>query len=364
MNLKRAVFLLTMLVSCAGAARGFGAADTERSKIVVYYFQNIGTTSEYGYYSYIIPDTIATDIRKVPKYDVQSIPVVMDYTASTQPEDAYKTRIRLLSDRGKEFNAHYIITGSYAVENRRITIKTQIFDVDQQKIKDIGETTEELGALLLVVIDKLTTKINNELQKSIAIQKEKNRNSPFAPPYMSLKGISFGINYSTAAILGEWGNIYQNKFDIAGVYIAYDMRNNAWLNQTPFVRGLTASAQYDFFTANTHSTAELPQSYLSFRGLSFNAEYRYGFSPVFSAFASAGIGEAYSKVEIVAEGSYGPGTAIESRESFNTYATISTGAHFIVHSLIFTAGYNFKWIYYTDKPMSISSLFFGIGYSL
>ena len=84
MNLKRAVFLLTMLVACAGAARGFGAADTERSKIVVYYFQNIGTTSEYGYYSYIIPDTIATDIRKVPKYDVQSIPVVMDYTASTQ----------------------------------------------------------------------------------------------------------------------------------------------------------------------------------------------------------------------------------------------------------------------------------------
>jgi len=336
-------------------------ARGEKDKVVVYHFQNTGTSTEFGYYSYIIPENIGSDLKRTDKFTVQTFPVVMEYVDSGASAEQRKNRIRMLADRGKEFDAQYVITGSFAVENRIIRIKTQIFDVDKQKMRDLSETTEELGALLLVIIDQLSTRINSELQKDIETRKIHATASPFLPFYERIKGATLGMSFGQASINGDWGDIYQDKATLVSLYLSYDL---SYLTARPLFKNLTGSLQFDYLGAWNSKDSGADSNYLNIRSVGLGCAYNIPLSPAFSVTAMAGLGGSWTTLELLDEGTGGPPTTIQKSDSYDPYASLGAGLIFQFSHLQVTTGFTWRTTFYSDVFMHMTTVYFGFGFML
>lgn len=339
-------------------------AEYPEGRVILYNFQNAGATSEFGYYSYIIPDSIATELRRSKKYDIRSFPVIFEYVDPKAPEDVYKNRLRLLTERGKEFNADFVVTGSYSVEKRTIIIKTQIFDVHEQKIRDIHETSEEHGAMLLVIIDRISEKINTELQKGVAERLARQASSPYLPIYRALSGWSFGASLGKVEMHGPWGDVYENKTDSSSLYIRYDLAKSDMAKGVPVLRDTALSLQYDYLTADTRDTAEPVFSIYTLRSFSLSGMYLYRMESFFALAAGAGAGLAVSLVEIPGAEIIGPAEIIESRRSYDPFIQLSAGALFFFSRIELGAGIAWHHLFLADKGMDFTRLYFSVGYRL
>ncbi len=354
------VFFLCAVFSGTAA----GAVDL-KGKILVYNFQNANKNISYGYYSYIIPDSITTELKKSPQYDVRSMPVAMEYADSSMPEKEYTNYLRLLADRGKEFNADFIVTGSYQIEDRKIVIKTQIYDVNEQEIKDIHESSEELGALLLVIIDQLSEKINSELQKGLEVKKAKAAVSPFTPFYNSISGFTFGFTYGTATLYGDWSDVYTEKTDMVTLFLRYGLANFEYFSKSPIFKDITISAEYDYASFNNQEGSSGSQkTYQDIRDATLNAAYPLLFTPRFGLEFQAGGGLAFTKIEVIMEAAGGPGEILASEKSMDPIVSVSAAALYLIDHFRFSAGISFKRIFYSDTPMDMSVIFFGAGWTI
>ncbi len=340
------------------------AATTEgiRGKVVVYNYHNTSNNINYGYYSYVIPDSISIELRKSPQYNVQSVPVAMEYVDSKAPEDVYKNHVAMLADRGKEFDADFVITGSYTIEQKNIIIKTQIFDVRDQRIKDIHETSEELGALLMVIIDQLSAKINTELQKGLA--QKKLRVSPFIRVHSALSGISFGLLYGIANTYDDWHSAYKKPF-VTTFYLSYGLSNIRALSNIMIVRNLGLAGQYDYFGDRYELRDTDQTSYIYVKGYSGNLSFSYNLASFFQVELLAGFGQAFSKVELISDPETGGmPTRLASRKSTDPYLNIMFGAHFLYNRLKISGAVAYKRIFFSDTPMDLTVIYFGLGYTI
>lgn len=356
------VFLMTMLLSPGLLGAGENA-PRPKGKIVIYYFEDQTRNNRARYYSYIIPDALATQIQGSNKYDVQTIPVTINYVGERESEEVYKNHIRFLSDRGKEFSADYIIVGSYFIEKKRININSQIFNVRDQKIMDIDASSDELGALLFNIIDKITEKINLELDKYYREKFEAPEVSPYLPLYKSLQGVAFGISYGRAGILGSWGDIYKAA-DMVMVTIDYDLNKIGYFNRFPFLKDCSASVNLDYFSTNTDDKNASQFSYLSVYGLTLNLTYPYRFTPFFSAGVTLGAGAAYSSI-YVPFGSGDPfSKPLVEETSVDPLLGASLAVKFLYGPVLITTGIGYRAIFYKDRMMNLALLFFGAGFRL
>ncbi len=354
---------LAVLLGAGPAAAEDRVSVYPEGKVLLYNFQNTGRAAEYGYYSYIIPNSITTELKRSRKYEVRSFPVIFEYVDPSAPEEVYKNRVRLLSERGKEFSADFIVTGSYYVENRTIFIKTQIFDVHQQKIMDINETSEELGAMLLVIIDRLSEKINTELQKGVAVKLARTASSPYTSFYNVFNGFSFGASAGLVSIYGPWGDIY-DRTEMASLYIAYDLAAAGSAKNVPVLRDMVLALHYDYMTANTRDTDVPTESIFTLRSFSFNGAYLYRMESFFALTAGAGAGLAVSRVEIPGPDINGPPMILDSRRSYDPCVSLSAGARFILSRIEFGAGLAYHHIFFADRGMDYTLTYFSVGYRL
>lgn len=361
MNCKK--LLMVLFLICPLTFAFAQEAPEIKGKILIYNFYNATGSSDYGYYSYVIPDSVAIELRKHPQYGIQALPVPVQYADSSMSDEAYKTHMQFLADRGKEFSADLVITGSYTIERRTIFIKTQIYDVNEQKIKDIHESSDELGALLLVIIDMLSAKINTELQKGLETKKEKTAYSPFSGMYASMSEVTFGFQYGIASFAGEWDGLYE-KTDVATVYLSYNLSKIDYFKRNSFLKHCVASANYDYFSAGGFDGGSSP-SFLEMRGVLGNLAYLYMISPYFYLEGKAGGGVAFSEIEVTLDsGSSGPPPVIASRETTDPYFHLSAAMGFRAGHLSVTSGFAVKRIFYIDEPMDFTMLYFGIGWAL
>ncbi|HSV97489.1 MAG TPA: hypothetical protein VLM75_11235 [Spirochaetota bacterium] len=357
-----ALCFISVLTAMPAAAETKAPAYPE-GKVILYNFQNTGKAGEYGYYSYIIPDSITTELKRSKKYEVRSFPVIFEYVEPSAPEEVRTNRIRLLADRGKEFNVDFVVTGSYYVENRTIFIKTQIFDVHEQKIMDIHETSEELGAMLLVIIDRLSEKINTELQKGVAVKAARTASSPYAPFYNAFNGFSFGASTGIVNIHGPWGDIY-DKTTSASLYIGYDLATSGSAKSVPVLRDMAVSLQYDYMSADTRDSNEPTRSIFTLRSFYLNGTYLYRMESFFALTAGAGAGLAISLVEIPGADVNGPAEILDSRRSYDPCLNLSVGARFIFSRIEFGAGLAYHRIFFADRGMDYTLIYFSFGYLL
>lgn len=349
------IFTLTPL--CAVHAE---TTEGIRGKVVIYNYFNTSNNINYGYYSYVIPDSISIELRKSPQYGVQSVPVAIEYVDAKAPEDVYKNHIAMLAERGKEFDADFIITGSYDIQQKTIVIKTQIFDVREQRIKDIHETSEELGALLMVIIDQLSAKINHELQKGLA--QKKIRVSPFIPVHSALRGISFGFFYGFANTYGDWHTVYK-KPGVATLYLSYCLSNISALSNIMIVRNLGLAGQYDYFGDRYEFRDADQTSCIHVKGYSGNLSFSYNLASFFQVELLVGLGQAFSHVEIIDNRAESP-TRLASRRSADLYLNTMLGANFLLDRLRISGAFAYRRIFFKSTPMDMTVIYFGIGYTI
>ncbi len=353
----------------------------EKEKIVIYYFRDNSKINLYRYYSYIISNSIESEIVRIDKakrYEIKTFPIALDYLTSSAPEDVLNNHIRLLSDRGKEFSASYIVTGAYAVEKSRIAIKTQIFDVNNQQLSDIEESSNKLGAILNEVIENITHKINSELDRSYQKKREKERAkleeekerlaiSPFNSLYNGLSGITFGVSLGMMDIHDEWGDIYENN-DFISIYLFYDLANTSRFKQNILFKNIAISSNFDFFLTETRNPYQNERSSLSVWGITLGLNYLFRFSDFINLAFRAGMGGSLSKIHREGRGDYSSADTYfqtpGDRETIDPYLDLSIYSNINISAIHIMAGAAYKRIMFTDKYMGFLVYSLGLGYRI
>jgi TolB-like protein len=112
------------------------------------------------------------------EYEVTVLPVNFKYIFRLIASEEKENTIMILSTRAKEVNARFVIIGSYKVEKKRIFIQTQIYNTVTGELTDAAEVEETIGAIVYEFIEKITSKINGQLQKTLLPKKEKDCTFP------------------------------------------------------------------------------------------------------------------------------------------------------------------------------------------
>ena len=235
-----------------------------KRKIVIFQFRDVSKTTDFAYYTYIIPDSIALELRRKDSFSVQTYPVTLDYIGDTDSAEKRKDHVLYLSSRGKEFSADFIISGMYEVKNNRIKIRSQLFNVQQQKIAGIEESSDELGALIFLIIDNISERINSQLgRNAIALKKETEARpehieppgkSPFLPVYNALRGTVIGAEHGRLYMLGSWGDIYRDTDNFA-LHLQYGLGNLDSLKNTPVLRDTSLALNYHYLSTSRKTSA-------------------------------------------------------------------------------------------------------------
>lgn len=166
MNIIKIIILwissFIIILNCTNTAH---AEAGKSGKIIIYYFQDKSTTKKHPYYSYIIPDSIAKDLKRSGTYTIQTIPVTIPPIDMSTSDTKAESHMRMLTERGKKLSADYLITGSYILREKKIYINAQLFDIKTKKTSRLSESSTELGTILIGIIDRLTKGINTELSR-------------------------------------------------------------------------------------------------------------------------------------------------------------------------------------------------------
>ena len=345
----------------SGSASGQGAPS---EKVIVYNFQDASDSTDYRYYSYIIADSIAVELKKKEQFDVQTFPAIVDYidAGDTSSEKA-KNHIVYLSERGREFNASFIISGQYIVDKKqkRITIKSQIFNVHDQKIIRIDERSDQLGALLFLVIDNITTKINRQLDTLYEERKELAEKSPYISLYNAMRGISFGVNVARVKFFGDWGSIYDEGTGYS-TFLKCDMNSFGSLGRIAVVRNSSIVLGLDVVDVNDNH-----QSYFSSQSLSLGYSYALPFTSFSWIAITAGGGVSRSEMILsdpLAQSGDPFSSHLAQEISYDPCMSVSLSARFMIRPLTIEGGVFCRRVFYSDTPMDMGALFFGIGYAL
>ena len=330
-------------------------------KVVVYYFNDESKTDDYRYYSYIIPDSIAIELKKHENFTVQTLPVTGEYIDNFTTPELVSDDISFYTRKGKELNADYIIIGSYVVENLEISIRSQVFNVNTGEISDIRSTREKIGALLFVIIDNISNEINTKLQEQYSRQKSKIAGSPFIGLYHGMRGIEFGISYSKAYPVGVWKDTY-NETELVDVFAGYNFSNAG--KYTSFVKNLACYLHFEFLSFDNEYMDDTVKSDMTVYIPSLSIGYVYDLSDRFSLIGEIAGGVALSQIIIpigTDDGPIGPDYREKSRDP---YASLSIRGTIEFDPIILTGGVAFKRIQYKDEALNMTSILFGIIYSI
>jgi len=134
--------------------------------VVIYNFRDVSSNTNHSYYSYIIPKSIAVELKKKKNISVETCSSSMNCIDQRNGSGEDKeNHLRNLAQKGNEHSADFVVAGTFSVHNRRIHIESQIYDVKTQKIIQVDDSSNDLGALVFLVIDKITGKIESELNR-------------------------------------------------------------------------------------------------------------------------------------------------------------------------------------------------------
>ena len=358
MKKRTLIILPCLLLIMASPAMG---QQQLTQKVVVYYFNDESKTKDYRYYSYIIPDSISIELRKHENFEVQTIPVTMGYVDNYKTPELASDDISLLKKKGEEQNADYIVTGSYSVENLEIAIRSQVFNVNTGKIADVRSSREKIGALLFVIIDNISNEINSELQGQYAEHKSKIASSPFIGLYHGMKGLELGISYGRAYPMGKWKDVY-NDTEIVDAFIGYNFSTAG--GYTSFVKNLAAYLHFEFMSLNSEYMENTTMSWMNVYMPSLGIGYVHNFSEWFSVTGELAGGLAISQVKIPIGTDDGPLGPEYREESMDPYASLSIRGNITFTPVIFTGGLALKRIQFKDEAMNMTSMVFGVIYSI
>ncbi|MGB4268024.1 MAG: hypothetical protein WBK20_02465 [Spirochaetota bacterium] len=339
-----------------------GAQTPDKQKIIIYYFNDESPTQNYRYYSFIIPDSLSAELKEKIEYEVTVLPVTFKYISSQVTDEEKANTIAILTSRGKEVSATFSVIGSYKVEKNIINIKTQICNIATGDIVDAAETSEKIGALIYEIIDRITVKINTELQKTIEVEKEKIAISPYKNFYSSLKNISFCYSYNFIFFTGNWENLY-NDTSMSKIYIGMPI-SKIYKSDSAFINKLYFAPTWQLFSTNNRDLEHTYDTYLSIYMGGVSLSYIYTLSPLIDVVISIQPGIAYSDLYIVLVEEGGPFAPYVKKNSYDPFLSAELNATFYFYSIGFTGGFNYYRLFYKGNDLTATGVNFGILYKL
>ncbi|MEW6526623.1 MAG: hypothetical protein AB1444_08165 [Spirochaetota bacterium] len=339
-----------------------GAQTPDKQKIIIYYFNDESPTQNYRYYSYIIPDSLSSELKDKIEYEVTVLPVTFKYITSQITDEERANTIAILTSRGKEVAANFSVIGSYRVEKNTINIKTQICNVATGNIIDVAETSEKIGALIYEIIDRITIKINNELQKTIEVEKEKIAISPYKNFYSSLQNIFLGYSYNFIFFTGDWEYLY-NDTSMSKIYIGMPV-SKIYTSDNVFIHKLYFAPTWQFFSTNNRDLKHTYDTYLSIYMGGISLSYIHTVSPLIDVAITIQPGIAYSDLYIVLVQGGGPFAPYVKKNSYDPYLSAEVNATFYFYSIGFAGGFNYHRLFYKGNDLTATGINFGILYKL
>ncbi len=339
-----------------------GAQTPDKQKIIIYYFNDEGPTQNYRYYSYIIPDSLSAELKGKIEYEVTVLPVTFKYITSQVADEEKANTISILTSRGKEVSANFCVIGSYKVEKNTINIKTQICNIATGNIVDAAETSEKIGALIYEIIDRITVKINKELQKTIETEKEKIAISPYKNFYSSLKNISLCYTYNFIFFTGDWENLY-NDTSMSKIYVGIPV-SKIYKSDSAYINKFYFAPTWQLFSTNNRDLEHTYDTYLSIYMGGLSLSYIHTLSPLIDVAITIQPGIAYSDMYIVLVQEGGPFAPYVKENSYDPFLSAELNATFYFYSIGFTGGFNYTRLFYKGNDLIFTGINFGIMYKL
>ncbi|MCX7678905.1 MAG: hypothetical protein N2316_06770 [Spirochaetes bacterium] len=343
--------------------------NISKETLIVFKFKDLSKTDEFAYYSYIIPDSLAIEIKNRTNLDVRSHAVTIPYLKIDEAGEKNKDHILYLSRKGNELAAHYTISGSYEIKNNKIYIFSQLFHVESKRLIDVGSASDELGVLIFELIDSLTNKINDELEKlskqNIAKKEEIHHphasTSPFLPIYRTIENLILYGEHGSMNIKESWGDIYKNaNYYILG--IQYELANFNYFKTIPILQNASLTASYHRFIVHAKNMS----SSLIVSGFAGGLLYRYPIVDRFFVSAEISIGSMFSTLHTYPPNNQngGPPLPLFEIQSQDPLLRCSLMIGYRITPLVFWTGVSLNRISYIDEPLEFSTLLFGLGFQL
>lgn len=204
-------YLLVMFIVFIPSQVFSQTPEVKKIKIIIFNFNDESELPNYRYYSHIIPNSLASDLKDFEEYEIQVLPIAYPYISDEMTQEEKEKYLLELVDKGNKYNTKILVLGSYKVDDDYINIKTQIYNTFSDQLIDAVSTKEKIGALVYELIAKITKNINIELKNIIDKENEKIASSPFIKIPNALKNIYFGYSYNYMLIKGKWEDLYFNK---------------------------------------------------------------------------------------------------------------------------------------------------------
>lgn len=364
------VIIIASLCSALESA-GEERVNDRKSGIVIFKFKDTGKTEDYSYYSYIIPDSIAVELKNRTEYDARIHSVTIAYIKADEKAEKRQEHILYLSRKGSELSAEYTISGSFEVKDNKIQIKSQLFHVPTQKLVDIEDESDEIGVLIFSLIDAVTLKINNELSKIAKSKTEKNAQeltepvaaiSPFLPAYRIMEGATLYVEHGNMYLGGRWSEIYDDTTHYAaGIRYGFDNINR--FKHSSLLSRSAVSLSYHHFIA-----LPLPEnmsSSLTVSGGVIGFAYEHHILENFFFSGEIATGGMFSTLRVYTNiQSGGPQPPADERNTIDPFFRLALMAGIELNPLVFFTGVSANRIFYSDEPLDFLSLIFSLGFRL
>jgi hypothetical protein len=332
--------------------------DSIKKRILIYDLYTKDQNRRYEYYSFIVPNTIAKNLRILNKYSIMRIEE--KYDSKRKFNDA-KEKKGYIDDVITGSNVDFIVLGKCTIENKHLYITVQLIDVKSKSIIASNFKGDEIGVRLLDIVDTLSSEIDKNIQNYIAkdliIEKKKRKSkvvkSPFSKFYNGLKKINFGIDAGYVNYLSDWDYL-DNDSEFVSSYLAYNL--NYYLE---------VSFHYDYF-ASENKDQDLIRSAFEFNGFRFNFHYFYNIYKRLSLELFLGIGRGKTILTNYPPSGIDDIMEIDSIEtsSGNFYTMGGLSLNVDLNPVELKFGTLFSRVFIEEKPLDMYLFSIGLCYHL
>lgn len=340
-------------------ANGILSADEsveKKNKILIYNFHMIKTPDEkitkgqkrknYGYYSFIIPETTSKKLIESERFIIKRINnEIPGYEVFTK--DSFKPDyINELSSIAKDTSSDYIITGEYDINDNILNVRLFIYESATKNLMEGSASGEEAGIYLLDTTDTLSGSIEDNISDIIVEQIEEKIKSPFLTIAAPLRYTSFGFDAGYIYFSDIWKDVYKDAVYYSP-YIEFDLASF-----------LDLSFKFDYFKTDSKDS-DISYSTMSVMGGSALLGLNLQFFSNFGIYLSAGGGMVRSEITLNMPKPFSDSPT--SEKSTDPAAEIALGFKLNLSSVYIRTGALFKRIYYEDETMDLKVLYGGVG---
>jgi TolB-like protein len=353
--LKTIIIPLCILCILANDAR----AQARKDKVLIYnheitFEKSILADKEetpeeerYDYYSTIIPHTLARNLQKAGKFEIQRIDEMLQLEG--MGSDLFYKQMEKL---GREHSAQYIIAGSSSVRGKKLKIDLTVINFKKKDFSPITKESFETGAELINIIDDLSAEAGQKLE---TYQKENAKRyygeSPFLKTYRALEGFSFGVKTGRFFIKGAFSHLYEDA-EYINPYLFYDA--TSWFG---------VSAEGDYLNTKNGKKIVSKKSSMLLWGLSLNANFTYWLFKNFGIRLSGGFGASIGRIYLGATDN--PFNELQSRkQTTDAYLNVSATFNLRFKPVDVQFGSSYKHVFFRGRPLQLITVFCGIGFHL